>query len=307
VSLISPNASKPIERPLDAFTFEALAARQYQPSPITPVSTISDNDEYTAQVFAYMADGQKITGQMNTPKNTTGKLPAIIMIRGFVDPSIYQTGVGTKPAAAYFAQNGFATFAPDFLGYSGSDPEDPDVFAARVKRPIAVLTLIESVKKLPNIDPDHIFIWGHSNGGQIALSILEITGKNYPTVLWAPVSKPFPYSVLYYTDDSDDQGKGLRKELAKFETLYNTDLYSLHPYWRRIAAPVQIHQGSRDDAIPRKWTDDLVKNLKLIKTQLDEKSLEINYYTYPSSDHNLRPDWNTVVARDVEFYKKHLN
>jgi len=304
--ILSPISKLTNPRPLDVYTFDSLTQRLYQPSPIVEEATLAQEDGYISYLFSFSSDGKKVTGQLNVP-STTDKLPAIIMLRGYVDPNIYQAGIGTKPAAAVFAANGFATFAPDFLGYGGSDPPDSDVFAARLEHPVTVLNLIASVKALDYIDPNNIFIWGHSNGGQIALSVLEISKASYPTTLWAPVSKGFPYNILYYTDESDDYGKALRHELAKFETTYNTDLFSIHRYFDRINAPVQIHQGGTDDAVPMDWSNQLVDTLNTIKDSTTSgQFLDVTYYKYPASDHNLRPDWNTVVARDLDFFRSHL-
>ena len=42
-------------------------------------------------------------------------------------------------------------------------------------------------------------------------------------ILWAPVSKPFPYNILYYTDEAEDRGKWLRGEIAKFEARLSSE------------------------------------------------------------------------------------
>jgi len=157
---------------------------------------------------------------------------------------------------------------------------------------------VKSLDQIPQWDQKNVFIWGHSNGGQIALTTLEITGVNYPTTLWAPVSKPFPYSVLYYTDDSIDRGKLIRSELAKFEEVYDVEAYSLTNYLENIEAPLLVHQGKSDDAIPLDWTNNLVQ-------KLEDKGKNVTYYTYPATDHNMRPSWDMVIARDLEFFKKH--
>jgi dipeptidyl aminopeptidase/acylaminoacyl peptidase len=152
------------------------------------------------------------------------------------------------------------------------------------------------------VNLDKIAIWGHSNGGQIALSVLEISGKNYPTSLWAPVSKPFPYSILYYTDESDDHGKALRKLIAGFDALYDSDEFSIHNYYDWINAPIQIHQGTIDEPVPLKWSQELEKNLK-------DKGKEVNLYVYPGADHNLAGGenaWNLAVERSLEWFKINL-
>lgn len=146
------------------------------------------------------------------------------------------------------------------------------------------------------VDPSKVGIWGHSNGGQIALTILEITNRAYPTVLWAPVSKPFPYSVLYYTDAAEDRGKLLRRVIAEFEKDYDVEQYNLTNYFGRIAASIQIHQGISDESVPQRWSEELIGELGKL-----EKDVE--YFTYYNADHNLLPEgWNLAVLRGIDFY-----
>jgi dipeptidyl aminopeptidase/acylaminoacyl peptidase len=148
---------------------------------------------------------------------------------------------------------------------------------------------------------DKIGIWGHSNGGHIALTALEISGLTYPTVLWAPVSISFPYSILYYTDESDDQGKALRKLLAGFENTYNTDQFSLTNYLNWIKAPIQINQGTADQEAPVWWSDNLVDTLK-------KDNVQVEYFTYPGADHNLLPSgWSDAVLNSINFYNKQFS
>ena len=123
----------------------------------------------------------------------------------------------------------------------------------------------------------------------------EVTGKNYPTALWAPVSKPFPYSILYYTDESDDHGKLIRSELAKFEQNYDVENYSLTNYLDKIVAPIELHQGTNDDAVPTSWSDTLAKRLA-----------NVEYLKHPGADHNLNPAWNQSVSQSLHFYQKFL-
>jgi uncharacterized protein len=160
-------------------------------------------------------------------------------------------------------------------------------------------SLLQAICYAPQANCHKLFLWGHSNGGQIALSVLAISGRLIPTALWAPVSKPFPYSILYYSDDLDDRGKMIRKAVANFEREYNADEYSVTSYYALIQAPVQIHQGTADEAVPKAWSDQLVADLKQTLTG-------VIYHPYTGADHNLNPVWNTVVARDVAFFTDNL-
>jgi uncharacterized protein len=304
-SFVSPLSFKPTPTPkplpLLEYTFENLRAKPATPSQINLETVIGEELEYTAYQFSYLTDGARMTGQLNRPKSPppVSGYPVIIMLRGFVDPSLYQTGIGTKNSAAVFAQNGYVTIAPDFLGYGGSDPEDNDSIAARLKRPRNIINLLASIGTLDFINSDLVGMWAHSNGGQIAISVLEISGKPIPTSLWAPVTKPFPYSILYYTDEYDDQGKSLRFIVSRFETDYDVFNYSIDRYWDWLKAPLQLHQGTVDDAVPVEWSDAFVATLK-------DRGLGVTYFRYEGADHNLRPNWDQAINRDLELYQTHL-
>lgn len=265
--------------------------------------------QFNSYIFSYMTGNKKVTGTANIPRETQNA-PVILLIRGFVDPAIYVPGTGSKRAGEAYAKAGYITLAPDFLGYGGSDNPSINAMEERFETYTTVLSLISSLPSLPKAlesvsennttaDTARLGIWGHSNGGHIALAILEITGKPYPTVLWAPVTKPFPYSILYYTDEYEDFGKKLRKLVADFETDYNADLYTITNYIDWIKAPLQIHQGGADDAVPQKWSDQFVQKLK-------DLGKEVTYFTYPGADHNLNPSWNQAITRSISFFQKNL-
>lgn len=290
--------SKIFEKPLEKYTVLNLGNRQSEISQIIKEKVLTEDAVYTSYLVSFTSDKKKVTAMMNVPLGE-GPFPVIVMFRGYVDPTIYQTGIGTQRAADVFAKNGFITFAPDFFGYGGSSTQSANIMEERFQTYTVALDALSSVPNLDKADSGKVGIWAHSNGGQIAITVLEATQKNYPTVLWAPVTKPFPYSVLYYTDEAEDRGKFLRKELSKFENDYNADLYSITDYLDRIEAPIQLHQGSSDEAVPQRWSDEFDKTL----TKLNK---DITYYTYPGADHNLMPSWNTVVERNIQFFNNHL-
>ncbi|HLD08538.1 MAG TPA: prolyl oligopeptidase family serine peptidase, partial [Methylophilaceae bacterium] len=161
----------------------------------------------------------------------------------------------------------------------------------------AVLGTVDGALK---VAPGRLGIWGHSNGGSVALGIMEISGKNYPTVLWAPVTKAFPESILHFADEMDDEGAYLRDIVADFVQKYNPRLYSPPQYVRWLMAPVQLHQGTADEAVPYVWSDNFAKSLEQLHKQ-------IIYYKYSGEDHNFsKGSWTTLVTRDLLFYRKNF-
>ncbi len=300
----------PVPTPLARYSMESLSAAAIPEPTIVQDDVLKTTQKFNSYLFTmdfsptFDVQRKKTTGLLNIPAGS-GPFPLIVMIRGYVDQSIYQTGIGTKNGAEFFAENGYMTISPDFLGYAGSDEEAGNIFETRFQTYTTFLSLLQVINT-PTFrqategkwDGKNIFIWAHSNGGQVTLTTLAVTAKNYPTVLWAPVTKQFPYSILYYTDESADGGEFIRRELSKFESIYDAKDFSFTNYLDRIQAPLQIHQGTADSAIPVSWTQEIVAKLKKLEK-------DVTYFQYPGSDHNLRPAWDEVIARDLEFYKKH--
>ena len=280
------------------------------------IETLEEEENYTSYLFEHEFDPRvesedlkTTTGRLTIP-NETGKFPIVLMIRGYVDQEIYETGIGTRNAANYFSENGFITVAPDYLGYAGSSIESDNIYETRFQTyttTLSIISSLQSIKELaPNVatgevgwDGKNLFIWAHSNGGQIALTTLAVLENEIPTTLWAPVTKPFPYSILYYTDESIDGGRYIRQELAKLEDNYDTDEFNFTEYLEDLNAPLQIHQGTADDAVPYHWSSSFA-------TRLENLEKEVEYFQYSGADHNLRPVWDTVVEKDLEFFTSYL-
>ncbi len=334
IQLLSPltslNVQKERENPYAPYSFSNLRSLQLTPTSITLHEVLDSTTTHTVYLASWMVpnletgERQKVSAQINIPQGE-GPFPIIVMLRGYVEKDIYQTGVGTRNGAGAFASNGYITIAPDFLGYGQSDAESSDMLLARFTRPLTVLQLITNLNNLTleldatanptanenaMIDTqsvsslfqtDRVGIWAHSNGGQIALSILEITSRTLPTTLWAPVSKPFPFSVLYFSDELVDNGAYLREQIAHFEydLKNNASEFSVLNEPARILAPIQIHQGGVDEAVPLHWSENLLETL-------ESATVEAKLFTYPDADHNMVPNWDTAIQRDLQFFRQHL-
>ncbi len=293
-----------VPRMLDKYSIESLSYRTPVAGPIVLEQIIATESAYTVHRYTFTSEGKRVSGLAHIPKSSSRneKFPVIVQIRGYVDREIYTSGIGTKRSSAVYATRGYITLAPDFLGYANSDGADQDVLVERFQTYTVALDMLDVLKSLPQADSERIALWGHSNGGHIALTLLAVTKKVYPTVLWAPVSKRFPYSVLYFTDELPDKGKYLRKQIADFEELYDPEKYSFINFVSDINGPIQLHQGTADDAVPIAWSNEFVGVLK-------KEKKDVTYFTYAGADHNMTNSenaWGNVVARDIEFFDKKL-
>lgn len=254
--------------------------------------------DFESKAISFESNGKKISGMMNLPVGYKNKKsPVIIMIRGYADNEGYFVGSGSWKAADELARNGFITISLDFLGYGLSDMESGDILEARFEKPVSVMDLIESVKQLKIVDTSKIGIWSHSNGGQIAISVLEITGANYPTVLWAPMTNPFPKSVLDMVDDNSESSLKVKQKIEDFEKEYDSKLYSIDNFYSWINAPIFIHQGTADVWCKVEWQQELQSNLRKLGKEviLDIKK---------DNDHNFKQNWQDVIDMDIQFFKQ---
>lgn len=342
------------EKPLLDYTIPQLREHAYSTRTIEIKKELSKNEDFTSYLFTYNPLGKKMSGQLNVPTTVTADTPVIVMIRGFVPLEIFSTGVGTKNAAVVFSRNGFITIAPDFFGYGESDPEPKDSWQTRFEKPIAIIELIKTIREngTPTAEEktelhttQKIGIWGHSNGGQIAMTTLVTMQESIPTSLWAPVLAPFPYSVLYFTDEDPDEGKGMRIWLSQLEDDYELREFSFTQYLDGLVAPFQVQHGTADDAAPYIWSDEFVakvvnenkrradlkkvieagtttESAKLLTEQeaftatqdaeitatFNTEPIKYNYYKYPGADHNMQPstNWDQAVQKDLEFFRSEL-
>lgn len=311
--MINPRGSKKeiSEMKLAKYDFNELKKRGGRVGKIEILGKIKEVEDrrkyktdFETRQISFESEGKKVTGMINYWNEDSGqarmtKRPVIIMIRGYAEKTGYYSGSGSWRMADQLAKAGFATISLDFLGYGESDGESTDMLEARFEKVASTLDLIESVKALPWVDKEKIGMWAHSNGGQIALSVLEVTGENYPTVLWAPMTDPFPQSVLDTASELDDEGKAVREAIANFEKKYDARRYAFENYYAWIKAPIVIHQGTGDEWCKAEWQEAVVNNLVSL-------GKEAMLYVYENDDHNLSRNWNEVVETDVEWFKERI-
>lgn len=314
--LLSPRGKEKevVERRLEKYDLDSLAmsykvnkvSKVYKVEMLGEIREVEErrkkttNDQlsiinFKTEKFRFKSQGKWITGMVNYFPERSSLSPAIIMIRGYADKEGYYTGLGSWKMADELAGQGYVTFSIDFLGFGGSEEEPADIMEARFIKVVNVLDLIESVKQLVWIDKTKIGIWAHSNGGQIALSVLEVSGEKYPTVLWAPMTNPFPQSVLETITD-DEGGRYVKQKMDEFLRVYDPRRYAFENYLSWIKAPILIQQGTADEWCRVGWQEELVGKLKGLG-----KKAEL--VVYKGDDHNLSKNWEKVAKRSLEFFK----
>jgi dipeptidyl aminopeptidase/acylaminoacyl peptidase len=280
-------------------TIEGLRARDYGSGAIEIVRTLEETPAFTRYLFAYPSDGLRITGMLNRPKGD-GPFPVAILNHGYYPLDVYQTGNGTKLAADYLAQRGFITLSPDFRSHAESD-DAPNLF--RAGHVIDVLNLIPLAQQLPSAKPGKIAMWGHSNGGAITAKAITVSDQIGAALIYAPASSNIVEDYSFRVERAAARGQQIDPIDWPVKPEEGAELYerlSPLPYLQYVNCPVQIHWGTADETVPRKWPADLHDDL-----QAAGKPVE--WFEYPGQPHSFQGAANQrYLQRMVEFFTQHI-
>lgn len=291
------------------FTIEGLRARSYGEGEIEIVETLEQTAAFTRYLIAYRSDGLRVTGMLNQP-NGDGPFPVVILNHGYYPLDVYVTGNGTKLAADYLAARGFITLSPDFRSHAGSD-DAPNQF--RAGHVIDALNLIPLAQRVPNAKPGKIGMWGHSNGGAVTAKAIVVSDQIGAALIYAPASSTITEDYQFRAERSAARrGQAPGRRSGVIDTLdiefpvkpeEGPELYqrlSPLPYLRYATMPVQIHWGTNDETVPRKWPVDLYEGLQAA-------GQPVEYFEYPGQPHSFTGESNQVyLQRMVEFFRQHI-
>ncbi|MBI4034925.1 MAG: hypothetical protein HY381_00825, partial [Candidatus Chisholmbacteria bacterium] len=85
---LSPLPLTQAEKPLEKYKFARLKQKDYSSGQIT----VAEGNK-----FFLTYEGKRVSGQINVPSGNppAGGWPVVIMLRGYVDKEVYETGLGT--------------------------------------------------------------------------------------------------------------------------------------------------------------------------------------------------------------------
>ena len=278
-----PNARSPGGSPLSIL---ALRARRFPPSEIRLHRAAARYDAYTSYLMSYTSDDLHITGMATIPTGL-GPFPVVLLNHGYVLPSQYATGEGTRVMADALARRGVLTLATDYRGLGGSEDDAQLNFGARLEFAIDVLNLASAAREFPEAQPGRIGAWGHSLGGELAIRAGVVDPGIGPIAVWAPLSAWLDDISDYYRVPTSRSSADLRAAL------------SAGNYLEALTGPVDIHQGGEDRVVDPAWASKL-------RLALEAAGVASNLYVYPGVGHLLNASAQTVVRNSAEFFRRHL-
>ena len=214
-----------------------------------------------------------------------GPFPALIHLHGTLDiKSLESLQNWTRDAtAARFLAAGYVLVTPTFRSRK-EDPQTRDALAD-------CLTMIDYVKKRPDVDPKSVVVWGDSGGGSLALELAgetdlaAIAAQEPATILMTGMlSKEHPGTGPLMQDPK----KYWTPELQKFT----------REKIRKIHCPVFIVYGDKS-AINKINHEIVIPELQAAGKQLETK-------LYPGKAHGFSKNSEEFFNDCDKFFRKSL-
>jgi dienelactone hydrolase len=209
------------------------------------------------------------------PARTKGKLPLVVLVHGSGAHDRDETIGPNKPfrdIARGLAAEGIATLRYDKRTHAFMAQVNPSTLTLDEETIDDAVAALAFARTRPEVDPDRIFVLGHSQGATFAPVIAE-QGKARGAILMAPLERQFDQAIEEQivfqskkagkTDEEiAKQVDGLKKTFARVRSGEAPDqemvfLANAH-YWRsvmahdpqaelkRLKAPVLLLQGGKD-------------------------------------------------------------
>ncbi len=270
---------------LHPMSIETLRDRQYEGGQFVIEQELLNGSNYKQYIVSYKSEGLKINGLLTVPTSAkpAGGFPAIMFVHGYIPPKEYSTTGNYSTYQATLAREGFITFKPDLRGHAQSEGEPVSAHFSE-KYVVDTLFALEYLKLHPDVNPNRLGYWGHSNGGEIGLRTMVISKDIKAGSLWAGVVGSFEDILETYnakipflraTRDALVIQNGLPSTNPKFWN--KLDPYT---YLKDISGPVQLQHGTNDSSVP-------VELSVRLKEELEKVDKPVEYFEYEGDDHNI--------------------
>ncbi len=272
--------------------------------PLIPGTFPGDRLVTPQQVIFSAADGLQIHGQIFLPAtaNNSKRHPAIVffhggsrrqMLLGWHYMQYYSNAYAENQ---YLASLGFIVLSVNYrsgIGYGLNFREALNYGATGASEFNDVLGAGLYLRNRPDVDGNHIGVWGGSYGGYLTALALSRASDLFAAGVdmhgvhdWNLENS---YAEPVYRTDLDQQGPQLAWQSSPMSTIQG---------WR---SPVLLMQGDDDRNVVFSQTVQLAEMLRAQGTPFEE-------HIFPDEIHDflLHRTWLAAYAYEADFFKKHL-
>jgi len=221
-------------------------------------------------------------------------------------PGDYYRGV-----AQAFADEGYVVVTPDYRGHNDSEGAEftTRAFAARWYTRDAIGAYF-GLASLKGIDPNCVYMLGHSMGGPITQRALLVLGdKIRAASVWSS-SGERPQGYLLAREMGKPSGEDaldiakpgldkLAQELAQLGGEVSYEDLTARKHIGELRVPLIIHHSRGDESTPANGSLDLAARLYMAKH-------EYQLFMYDSNDHLFSgDDFKQAIERDLQWFESH--
>lgn len=300
-NIITTKADIPsLDNNIHPYSIDSFRAMQFSPQSLIVERSVTPN----SSVVSYLSENYKQYALMITPRGNppSGGWPVVIVNHGHIPPEQYSVTRSYINTSNYFASQGFLVLKPDYRGHDQSQGQSSSRLLARSEYTLDVLNLLSAISSIPNANPDKIFMYGHSMGGEVTLQVLESTNKITAATLWAPSVTTLPTQVVHFiakNKSEPDPAGAFQSLYDEFVKKYNPSQISSIENLDKISTPLNIHHSPTDEIVPYQWGVELNDKLKSMGKQ-------VNFYSYPGDNHDIAKNFGKVLSLDATFFKSFL-
>jgi dienelactone hydrolase len=239
------------------------------PAPVvTPYPTPSPN--FSSRDVSFASSGATLAGTLTVPNGLTGRAPAFVFVHGS-GPGTRDGGVAANPTfldlSNALSNNGVVVLRYDKRGIgasTGVPTEDWQPLGDDVRAAVAFL------RQQPNVDPNRIYLLGHSEGGQIVPMIEPSIPGIAGIVLMAGPALPIDRVI-----DEQTSGKAPAALKKAFASYVGQDPAVAITH---VNVPILVLQGGRDGQI-------LPTDLHVLTDAAKAANRNITVDIFPEDDH----------------------
>ncbi len=301
--------------------------REYPGSELTFEEELEPGVNYSKYIVSYLSDGLKIYGLLTIPNSFTDKegdeaLPLIIFNKGYVPLDEYKIDKQYMRWIDKLARASFIVFKSDYRGHGRSEGEPEGLFSPGYT--VDVLNALTSLKesKILNtkyqvqIDPNKIFMIGHSMGGGITLRAMVVNPEIKAGVIFCGAVVPLSEMIERWGNINEEPGERETKQMERTRKAHrlaaqqliekygmpdqDPDFWnSLSPtsYLLDLGGPIQLHHGKADDRLS-------FHDSEKLKEAMDQANKECELHLYETGDHNFTgEEFNLAMERTIIFLK----